>query len=511
LNTTRKPTLLGYRKNGAPIWLARGGAETTTRDAPDEAEAKRTRHQTLRTTYPTLQQMERRQEAIRSELAAISAIPDPADDDLSWQTTLIAEFDDLDELVVPLRKRSRDLERVMHAAADPAKVEPATPDLVTRNVIGADPFRDLDRVRRNMVEPGEVRGRALDAIEMSARRGDLCQEYAETATRMTQNQFTGQNKVAQHILETGSPEYLEEFRNYVRDPQAHSNRAALSLTLANGGYLLPFVLDPSIILTNASSANPWRRISRVVQTTSNTWNGVNSAGVNAGMIGEGLVVGDATPTVANIVITPQKANAWIFGSYEVLEDTDFGQQLPVLLADAKDRLEESQFATGNGTPPNVQGVIPAATVVVTTATTLVVAVGDVYATQQVLPARFRNAPGAAWVANVAQINRFRQLDTAGGSSFWTNLGKGQPATLLGAPIYESTTMDATVSVGALEAIYGDFAQFIICDRVGVSMIYEPLVKDTATGRPTGQAGWFMFWRFGSQISTTNAFRVMKGK
>jgi len=492
--------------------------ETTTRDAPEDTEVKvkRARQQTLRTQYRTLQEMEGRQSAIRSELASISAIPEPADDDLAWQTTLIAEFDDLEELVEPLRKRARDLERVMHAAQNPVNVEGPntdnrTPDLVTRNVIGQDPFRDLHLVRRHMVEPGECRGRALDAIEMASRRGDLSDDYAQTATRMAEVNFTGQSKVAQHILETGSPEYLQAFRDYIQDPQANSNRAALSLTLANGGYLLPFVLDPSIILTNASSANPWRRISRVVQTTSNTWNGVNSAGVTAAMIGEGTVVADATPTVANIVITPQKANAWIFGSYEVLEDTDFGQQLPVLLADAKDRLEESQLATGNGTPPNVQGVIPAATIVVTTATTLVVAVGDVYATQQVLPARFRNAPNAAWVANVAQINRFRQLDTAGGSSFWTNLGKGQPATLLGAPIYESTTMDATVAVNALEAIYGDFAQFIICDRVGVSMIYEPLVKDSATGRPTGQAGWFMFWRFGSQISTTNAFRVMKGK
>jgi len=56
---------------------------------------------------------------------------------------------------------------------------------------------------------------------------------------------------------------------------------ALSLTLANGGYLLPFVLDPTIILTNSASANPWRRISRNVTTTSSTWNGVNSAGVTA--------------------------------------------------------------------------------------------------------------------------------------------------------------------------------------------------------------------------------------
>jgi predicted phage gp36 major capsid-like protein len=42
------------------------------------------------------------------------------------------------------------------------------------------------------------------------------------------------------------------------------------------------------------------------------------------------------------------------------------------------------------------------------------------------------------------------------------------------------------------------------------MIYEPLVKGAGGILPSGQAGWFMFWRFGSQISTVNGFRVMKG-
>jgi HK97 family phage major capsid protein len=476
---------------------------------------KRTRLDRLRGQYRGLQAIDARQDAIRSELRQVSQLAEPGDDDLAWQETLIQEHDDLDELATPLRKRANDLERVFRAAQDPANLERpegavGTPDLATRNLIGQDPFRDLNRVRHGLVEPSEVRGRALDAIEMASRRGDLRHEFAENATVLAQDQFKGQSKVAQHILETGSDEYRETFERYLQYPQEESARAALSLTLANGGYLLPFVLDPTIILTNAASANPWRRISRVVQTTSNTWNGVNSAGVTAAMIGEAGVAADATPLVGNIVITPQKANAWIFGSYEVLEDTDFGQQLPGLLADAKDRLEETQFATGNGTPPNTQGVVPAATTVVTTATTLVIALADVYAVQGALPPRFRNAPKAAWVANVAIINAFRQLDTAGGASFWTNLGKGQPETLLGAPIYESTTMSATKAIGSLEAIFGDFNQFIVCDRVGVSMIYEPLVKDQATARPTGQAGWYMFWRFGSQISTVNAFRVMKG-
>ena len=278
---------------------------------------------------------------------------------------------------------------------------------------------------------------------------------------------------------------------------------------SNNPYLLPFVLDPTIILTNAGSANPWRRISNIKQTTSSTWNGVNSAGVNAAWLAEATIVTDGSPTVGNVVVTPSKAAAWVYGSYEVLEDTDFGQQLPRLLADAKDRLEEAAFAT-NTTAGIPIGIVPAATTVVTTATTLVIALGDVYATQAALPPRFRNAPGAAWVANVAIINKIRQLDTAGGSSFWTNLGKGQPETLLGAPIYESTTMTSSVASGALEAIVGDFGQFLIVDRVGVSMIYDPLVQGTGGILPSGQAGWFMFWRVGSNLTTVNGFRVMKG-
>jgi HK97 family phage major capsid protein len=271
--------------------------------------------------------------------------------------------------------------------------------------------------------------------------------------------------------------------------------------------MLPFVLDPTIVLTNNASANPWRRIANNKQTTSNTWNGVTSAGVSAAWLAEGIEVTDNTPTVGNIQITPQKASAWVFGSYEVLADTDFAQQLPVLLADAKDRLEEAAFATGTGTG-QPKGVITGATTTVSgTGGAGTYTIGDIYATQQALPPRFRNSPNAAWVGNVAIINKTRQFDTAGGASFWTNLGKGQPETLLGAPIYESSTMVGTITTGSKELVFGDFSQFYVVDRVGVSLMYEPMVKG-ATFRPTGQAGWFMFWRVGSDVATPAAFRVL---
>ena len=349
--------------------------------------------------------------------------------------TLVSRWKKLDEQCKPIIARMQEIQTITRLADDEANLErpggdedgtgngrygSTTPELVLSRQ--RDPYDNNEAVRNKIITRGELRERALDAVELEAKRGNLGHDFAEEATRKAQDQFAGQSNIARHILLTGSEDYQDTFREYLEDPQGTASRAALSLTLANGGYLLPFVLDPTIILTNASSANPWRRISNVKQTTSNTWNGVNSAGVNAAWLAEGTIVTDNTPTVGNVVVTPSKAAAWVFGSYEVLEDTDFGQQLPGLLADAKDRLEENAFSVAGGSYPGA-GVVTGATTVVTTATTLVIAVGDVYAVQGALPPRFRNAPGASWVANVAIINAFRQLDTAGGSSFWTNLGE----------------------------------------------------------------------------------------
>lgn len=450
---------------------------------------------------------------IKSELQRMENSEETTEEnDGDLRDTLVERWEQLDKESKPLIERMEKVRGITRAAADPANLEGpeagggryGSPDLIVRT--NRDPYDNLEAVRGRVVTRGELLSRAMDAIELEAKRGNLSHDFAETATVKAQQR----PDIARHMLLTGSEEYQEAFRAYVEDPQGMAQRAAMTLTLANGGYLLPFVLDPTIILTNTGSANPWRRISNVKQTTSNTWNGVTSAGVNAAWLTEGTIVTDGSPTVGNVVVTPQKAAAWVFGSYEVLEDTDFGQQLPRLLADAKDRLEEAAFATGAGSGGVPQGVITGATTVVTTATTLVIALGDVYATQAALPPRFRNAPGCAWAANVAIINKFRQLDTAGGASFWTNLGKGQPETLLGAPIYESTTMASALTSGNLLAVMGDFGQFIIVDRVGVSLIYEPLVKGTGGILPAGQAGWFMFWRTGSTVAVPGAFRVMKG-
>lgn len=378
----------------------------------------------------------------------------------------------------------------------------------TRGMTG-DPYNNLEAVRSRSLSDGEMVARGRRAVEVAP---DWVQDaYRVEADTMVKRASRRQRPLfAQHILLTGSERYTESFLDYMANPIDTAQRAALSLTNANGGYLIPFTLDPTIVLTNAGSANPYRAVSTIKRTATNTWNGVASTGMNAAWLAEAGVVADASPTFTNIVITPQKGSAWVFGSYEFLEDADFETELPGLLADAKDRLEEAAFATGTGTG-QPKGIITAATTVYTTADTTghTIAVADVYGIQSALPARFRR--NASWVSSITAINRFRQLDTAGGSSYWTNLGQGQPERLLGGGIYESTTIAAytAAAAGQLPAVYGDFSQYAIVDRIGMSVMYEPMIKDTSTGRPTGQGGWFAFWRVGADALVPGAFRVLK--
>ena len=106
--------------------------------------------------------------------------------------------------------------------------------------------------------------------------------------------------------------------------QAYSDvisRATLVENTGTGGtYWLPLVLDPTVILTNAGAASPWRKYCRVVQTTSSTWNGVASTGVTVAWLAEGAISSDLTPTIVQIQIPVFKQAAWVTASFEVTED-----------------------------------------------------------------------------------------------------------------------------------------------------------------------------------------------
>jgi HK97 family phage major capsid protein len=146
-------------------------------------------------------------------------------------------------------------------------------------------------------------------------------------------------------------------------------------------------------------------------------------------------------------------------------------------------------------------------------------VQHIYELETALPPRFR--PNASWVFNKAVAQRIRQFDTAGGASLWTSfspgapLQAGMPDRLIGYPAYELSTMSTAIpsASGASWALFGDFSQFVIADRMGMSIQLIPNLFSVGTpaaagiAYPTGQRGLLAFWRNSSDVMSSNAFRV----
>ena len=451
--------------------------------------------------------------SLRSDIEELAAIEEPTQEQSERFDTLANDYEGVEAEYNRLSERAKraDRARAILEAEKPEKVERGfhAPNVVTKK----DPFENPEGIRAGHFDPNDLIGRAREVIDTD--RIMPSDASREQAYRMAETPG-----VARHMLLTGSPAYRSAFQKWMRNPQyghqmwspaeQEAMRAAMSNTVGNGGYLIPQQLDPTIILTSDGSTNPFRQISRVEQGFSNQWEGVTSAGVTAEWLAEATEAADASPTVAAPTIAAHKAAAYVFGSFEVFGDTNIETQLPGLLVDAKDQLEADAFAIGSGSGAP-KGVVTAVTAV--TASRVAPTTGgtfgassEVYKVINAVPPRHRSR--ASWIANYATYNVIRQFDTGGGGGFWANLGPDTPDQLIGRPVYESSKMVSAITTGSNILLAGNFNDYLIYDRVGMTLAYEPLVKGD-NGRPTGQSGYLAYWRVGGDVTNANAFRVLK--
>lgn len=385
---------------------------------------------------------------------------------------------------------------------------------------------DLSDVRTFGRDRGEVatemRARALSAIEKMAGAND---KIREAATNILERFDSGDSKLAQLCLATSSPAYLRAWSKMARGQQhtltQDESRAlqqaepfrAMSLTDNAGGYLVPFQLDPTVIITSDGTRNDIRQAARQVVATGDVWNGVSSAQVSWSWDAEGSEVSDDATTFAQPSIPVYTARGFVPISIEALQDEqNVTQEVAKLLAMGKDSLEATAFTTGSGSgqPTGIVTALTGTSSVVNAATDDTFALADVYTLQGSLPARYR--ANASWLANNLIYNKIRQFDTAGGNGLWAQLGDGRPPVLLGRNVLESEAMDGTIttsgSVHNYAAIYGDFDNYVIADRVGMTVEFIPTLFHTSNNRPSGQRGWFAYYRVGADSVNDGAFRML---
>ena len=378
-----------------------------------------------------------------------------------------------------------------------------------------DPF-DLSDLRFD-ASPGEIRSRGLRAIEAGTFAKDDHRERAEHLVRSLDS------SVALRIAATGSEEYERAFAKMLTDPSGmsltHDERDAFtraaSLTSNAGGYAVPAIIDPTLILTSDGSANPFRQISRVVSITNDKWRGVSTAGVTAAFAAEASAITEGSPTLAQPTVTAHRAHAQINYSFEIgMDYPGFTSDMLTLLQDAKDTLEATKFAVGAGdgsTEPFgiVTALAGGSSEINVAGSEGVFAAVDLYAMEEALGPRFRT--NASWIANKAIYNKVRQFDTAGGASLWERIGAGMPSQLLGYNAYESSAMDGAWDVAATAnnyiAVLGDFQNYVIADRIGMSVELVQHVVN-GDGKLTGQRGLLAWWRVGGDSVNDAAFTLL---
>lgn len=191
--------------------------------------------------------------------------------------------------------------------------------------------------------------------------------------------------------------------------------------------------------------------------------------------------------------------------------TGFVTEIGKLLMDAVAELTAAAYVSGTGTGQPT-GFISALTGVPTYTVNSVgseaVVAADPYALQSALPARFQS--NSAFAANLTTINVLRQAETTNGALKFPSLQDAVPM-LCGKRIWEVSnmaTVNAAVTATNYPLVLGDWSQFLITDRVGSTVELVPHVFG-ANRRPTGQRGFFCWFRTGSDVLVGNAFRALK--
>jgi HK97 family phage major capsid protein len=402
-------------------------------------------------------------------------------------------------------------------------------------------------------EPSQRVGNAMRGIETACEMAESMTGLRTDIAPSIRSTMERHPRAADCVVARSDPAYISAFAKLVGigDP----GRAAMSFTeeeraafarvevehrSANegtgsaGGYGVPILIDPAIMLLGTGAINPFRALAKTETGISDIFKGVGTAGITANWVAEGAAVADGSPTLIQPSITAYKGAAFVPFSYELEADyTTFVEQLTTLFLDAQAVLETTAFSTGSGSlqPFGIQTRLVNNTfsqVVSTTHGTI--GTVDVYALFGALPPRYR--PNASWLGSAVTQNQIRgagddrlgQLPGAGyaaGSTLLPISENGVQMNLLGHKFYETSgfaDMPINTTATAAYLTVTDLAKsYIIFDRMNSAQVeLIPFMFDQATARPNGQRGAWYSWRVGGDMTNAgttgeNGARVLLNK
>jgi HK97 family phage major capsid protein len=505
--------ILGWDRKGRPVYAIAGGSI----DADDKTDTPTLPYTLEDLRGRTPEELSKIVEGLDERLRALHQTPD-------------GELRVLDEteqramtLGLEIRAQAMAMLEEHRKIAEVFRTKPRAVQTPLRNLINADDADPFSAVRSLSVKEARDRAlRVLDSREAAAHLED--DQKAQVAQHIRR-----ETDIARRILVTEHEDYRTAWMKAVCHPQGpalwtederqamrawEEYRAMSEGTSAAGGYGIPVFIDPSIILTAQGSGNPFLQIARQVPVNTNAWKGVTSAGVTWSFDAEASAVSDDSPTLAQPAVTVFMARGFIPYSIEVGQDyPGFADEMATLLAEGYDELLVDKFSRGSGSG-EPQGIITALDADTTSEVLLTTAGAfgevDVYNTWKALPQRFRNRR-AAWMMSVGVNNAVRRFGTANVFHASTiNLQDEWVDRLMNRQVYESPYFpDVVGTTGHTnQLVVGDFNNYVIARRGGMSVELVPTLFDVTNNRPTGQRGWFAYARIGGGAATTASFKLL---
>lgn len=210
----------------------------------------------------------------------------------------------------------------------------------------------------------EVRSRARKVLDNRDHVRHLRDEQLEQVDRILRKasgDCSGAH-IGRRLLLTEHESYRSAFvklvtrQNPILNPdearavEAFDEFRAMSIgTDASGGYGVPILIDPTIILTSQGSPNDILNIARVETITNDEWKGVTSAGVSWSFDAEATEVSDDSPTLAQPAVPTYKAQGFIPYSIEVgMDYPNFAAEMSTLLDEGYRELLAEKLTTGSG-------------------------------------------------------------------------------------------------------------------------------------------------------------------
>ena len=365
-----------------------------------------------------IEEMRAEREALRDEIIRLGELAEPTDEDVTAHENAVTRFDDLDGKIGAAEERAARAEQLRQARPEPvaqaARVE--APQIVPQKRDTYDVLHDRGAA------PGEVRDAALRELERASK---MPTSSRKPQWEQVEGMIRTRPSLARHAAAFGTEQYEDAFYAMIRAGEATwaglspeqrdvMSRAAVAVgTATQGGALVPTHLDPTVMLSNDGTINPFRRVSRVESLVGDgeTWYGITSAGITASWDAELAEVSDDSPSFANPSVPVYKGQAFAMASDEAVESiANLPADLLRMFADARDRLEAAAFATGSGSaqPTGIFTALDANTNVeieVTTQGSL--GAVDIYTAHDSVPARFRQ--NATWCMSRSLISDIRQI------------------------------------------------------------------------------------------------------